>query len=1212
MTKLSDNLHTVEIIMICILFYSNSYAMMELLDKIDPKLDQRIKIGNDDTENEGIVKELVQQTIERLRTINCSAMPSQELKQELKANFDLAMKNYFAFRESDYARQWEKFRGVLIADLKTTFSDFCLDFTNKISAFLSEVGSDFRSQVQAAVNSQCLPPENLNKIISSVKAKVVQQYQGSAMVDLDQLTNRLDEEKKIFTAENDWRLKEIDSRYNAIFNDLLQKYEFLAEMRLPDDELDTASDRKLESTLEFCKKGVLVELNEKMQFDSPEIKAMFENKITVVVNERFSQKIIASKKLKENKFMEASEVVNNAVESFAKSMSAVFKEVSNDTELNNVRNAKINELKGSLTENIYDILPDRKDAKQMLDLAKQKMDKAFLDLQNQRDAQTQEFQKQWEAELNSICETLHQRFDLICQSDTLQEVEDLRAERDIIICELIRGIDWLNDDNKDLLESFRKAAIEQMETLSSPFFDVHSKKLQDSFDDQKYVMNECSNDYEAKLKELLKNELNDDIYVIAKTIGEATVARFEARIRNIVPIYPAATITLRKDLKNEISRIHNQFESEVKDRHLMINAVASQLITDVLNDYKQLLDAYSIASNFADEKMSQIHFNLKTRAQQNLQKDLRLAKYSGNITEQQRKLEELIDKAYNDTTVVMNSHRADWSQKLESCNQKASIMYKQMLISNMGRASNEDDLQKLHEEFKEKAIASWEDLFPVQYFSDKLLPERRKFAKQLDNEFATSISQMWQQSNLDIDRNTRNAVEKFVKEYEDKMNSTLAHLDYTSDEAILKKHEQLSKEAIQKLNNVEKPKTISKKVYDDLLSTRLENTLDCFRVQNSQKKETIQSDISNEITKFKDALRRDVLNLQVFPEKTSQLVEANKEQAKQLLNRYKIRAEFKQQLAVLTEEKLIDTFNDIKSEWDNIQPDPNQLQLAINFAVNEYNKEMENRISKTGQIFRSKAMKKHHAHSLKIVQKKFVESVKQTSEAQKQFEKAIAEVLKKFEDHNDLRAAEHSEAAIGIDLGTTFSCVAIYKGGKIEMIPDREHHSNTVPSYVFYESANKTVVGHSAKDQSVIHPQTTIFDSKRLIGRKFYDDQIQKDMTQWPFNVVPDPDVNRKEPKIKVFGETFHPEEVSGEILKHLKKNAEVYLDRAVKDVVITVPAYFNDAQKRATKNAAAFANINVLEIINEPTSAAIAYSLNYTDGKNKNILVFDLGGGTL
>lgn len=177
------------------------------------------------------------------------------------------------------------------------------------------------------------------------------------------------------------------------------------------------------------------------------------------------------------------------------------------------------------------------------------------------------------------------------------------------------------------------------------------------------------------------------------------------------------------------------------------------------------------------------------------------------------------------------------------------------------------------------------------------------------------------------------------------------------------------------------------------------------------------------------------------------------------------------------------------------------------------------------------------------------------------------------------------------------------------MIPDREHHSNTVPSYVFYENATKTVVGHSAKDQSLIHPHNVIFDSKRLIGRKFNDRQTQKDITQWPFKVVKDP--AREAPKIEVHEKTFHPEEVSGEILKHLKSNAELYLGREVKDVVITVPAYFNDAQKRSTKNAAIFANMNVLEIINEPTSAAIAYSLHYTDGKNKNILVFDLGGGT-
>lgn len=422
------------------------------------------------------------------------------------------------------------------------------------------------------------------------------------------------------------------------------------------------------------------------------------------------------------------------------------------------------------------------------------------------------------------------------------------------------------------------------------------------------------------------------------------------------------------------------------------------------------------------------------------------------------------------------------------------------------------------------------------------------------------------------------------------------------------KHTQFSKEAEKELNNVKKPNNISKRTYDDLLANRLLNTLDCLKSQNIQKKDNIQNNISIELNYLKDAIVRDVFDLKALPG-ISELFLFYWGRAEICLCKWKIPENCKGELKSFAVENLNNIIKQIQVEWDNTQPDSNELQLLINRAVEEYNREMENRTTKTGQVFLNRAMEKHHADSLQIVKKKFEQNVKQTTVTREKFNKAIEEVLKKFEDHNNLRAAEHSEAAVGIDLGTTFSCVAIYKGGKIEMIPDREHHSNTVPSYVFYESNTKTVVGHSAKDQSVIHPQNTIFDSKRLIGRKFKDHQTQKDITQWPFKVVQDG--QRTQPKIEVHGKTFYPEEVSGEILKHLKNNAELHLGREVKDVVITVPAYFNEAQKLATKNAALFASINVLEIINEPTAAAIAYCLNYTDGKNKNILVFDLGGGT-
>ena len=197
---------------------------------------------------------------------------------------------------------------------------------------------------------------------------------------------------------------------------------------------------------------------------------------------------------------------------------------------------------------------------------------------------------------------------------------------------------------------------------------------------------------------------------------------------------------------------------------------------------------------------------------------------------------------------------------------------------------------------------------------------------------------------------------------------------------------------------------------------------------------------------------------------------------------------------------------------------------------------------------------------------------------------------------------------IGIDLGTTYSCVGVYRKGQVEIIPN-EQGNRITPSYVAWDDKER-MIGDAAKNQATINPERTIFDVKRMIGRKFDDPSVQKDKKMWPFHLL-----DRKgKPVIRVQtnnGEKeFSPEEISAMVLSKMKQIAESYLGEEVKNAVITVPAYFNDAQRQATKDAGTIAGLAVQRIINEPTAAAIAYGLDKKDGE-KNILVFDLGGGT-
>jgi len=198
---------------------------------------------------------------------------------------------------------------------------------------------------------------------------------------------------------------------------------------------------------------------------------------------------------------------------------------------------------------------------------------------------------------------------------------------------------------------------------------------------------------------------------------------------------------------------------------------------------------------------------------------------------------------------------------------------------------------------------------------------------------------------------------------------------------------------------------------------------------------------------------------------------------------------------------------------------------------------------------------------------------------------------------------------IGIDLGTTYSCVGVFKHGKVEIIANDQGNRIT-PSYVAWTAEGERLIGDSAKNQATINPENTVFDVKRLIGRKFSDKSVQADKKLVPYKIISKDDKPYVEIVLDGKPRAFAPEEISAMILVKMKEIAEAYLGHTVGHAVVTVPAYFNDAQRQATKDAGTISGMSVQRIINEPTAAAIAYGLDKKGGE-KNILVFDLGGGT-
>lgn len=199
--------------------------------------------------------------------------------------------------------------------------------------------------------------------------------------------------------------------------------------------------------------------------------------------------------------------------------------------------------------------------------------------------------------------------------------------------------------------------------------------------------------------------------------------------------------------------------------------------------------------------------------------------------------------------------------------------------------------------------------------------------------------------------------------------------------------------------------------------------------------------------------------------------------------------------------------------------------------------------------------------------------------------------------------------AVGIDLGTTYSCVGVWQNDRVEIIAN-DQGNRTTPSFVAFTDSER-LIGDAAKNQVAMNPTNTVFDAKRLIGRRFADAEVQSDMKHFSFTVVDKDTKPLIQVEYKGETKTFTPEEISSMVLLKMKETAEAYLGSKVNDAVVTVPAYFNDSQRQATKDAGSISGLNVLRIINEPTAAAIAYGLDKKTEGEKNVLIFDLGGGT-
>lgn len=290
----------------------------------------------------------------------------------------------------------------------------------------------------------------------------------------------------------------------------------------------------------------------------------------------------------------------------------------------------------------------------------------------------------------------------------------------------------------------------------------------------------------------------------------------------------------------------------------------------------------------------------------------------------------------------------------------------------------------------------------------------------------------------------------------------------------------------------------------------------------------------------------------------------------------------------------------------------NSKDAAVKNALRFYTEEMA-KLAESQRRMKPAFLQKAHKQLKQASLNKLTEGGRQVDPQDIQkLASDMETMLKEFEKENDASFNDLRNPAIGIDLGTTYSCVGVFNNGGVEIIPNREQNSRLTPSFITYLPDGTEAYGNVAKQHSIPHPTRTIFDAKRMVGRKWDDPKFQKYITDktWPFTVVNEGGI----PKIKIDWKKRVPQEVSAKLLAQLCRHAEMYLQKpsgSITNVVITIPAYFTDAQRNATLEAGKSAGLNVLTILTEPIAAAIAHKFQRRETETRTALIYDLGGGT-
>ncbi|OXA61075.1 uncharacterized protein LOC110842700 [Folsomia candida] len=1150
-------------------------------------------------------------------------IPSNEFKQYCDKFGREALSEFMVEGNKTKNQEFlQRYRSTLMSDLKTLFGEiFGINEASK-NAILNQILEISVTQyktILADKTGQTLLEQDLEHILESeVKnflLKVRQDcggrdaaFQSEAETKIKEL---MDKENTEIRGQNSTKFKEIERFCQISLQNCTQEYNSLMNLALGND-LKNVTQEKLSQTHKTCESMVLPKFMRPLEKESEIIRGHFHHQFNSGINQILGQYAEKFGSARNEASSAASNIYNESFTAYTRALTALAESGASESDLKTEHRFKVLEACHKLNQ--INIICSPEEAREFENNMREETTQFYDELIASIHKEKERFQSLLDQAVQNGVEAYDREIKSVVHSTADEPLSDAEfiTKHEKILAKILSKVsvsDWIPAENRPTVENRIKQGVQNSyrDAQASNNCNLEQAELTASEKSKTFLAK-----YDERMHALVsrvappvkQSELTNTHNKLEQEIGTMAKKMFAHFPKSIVDRIWGK---LQLDMNNRFEDYKEKLDLKIEQNQTKM----SQLVSDHVEMYQSEVDnLITTSKNITDSDLTRFHERSKSMSIRQLGYVLRL---SENFDQEQvqkeldEKIEQLFSKIRKDTSELLKNIDA----QISDLHKTAKAKYQKKIEERQIDAQSEEDLKKIHEAVLSTVLDEFERSFIEIGDMQRFRQEKVALQSELQDLYRKVVNDFLETSDQH-DKKIRQEINKLVENYRTQVQSGLDPFYCVLDSKLQALHDQALADVLKQCQqSVKIPPNSNQKTYDDLLGQKIHEAFKLFESENIAKNESLRDDIKDRVEQLSKELVTELSTMNNMDEDTLRKMTKKYIQlcVESVTNEFSIDDDAS--VSAFCVGQMTDACTNAFDAWKQIEVPEADVDYHLRKARDTYTDEMDKSISsRTGKFLHTKDLHKMHVKVSNLVRGLFEKSIRQTPKIQQRFNDMLHDLYRKYDGDNTLRASEIAEPAIGIDLGTTYSCTAIYDKGTIIMIPDHNTHKNVTPSYVLFESPTQLVVGESAKDQANIYPDASIFDAKRLIGRKFTDEVTQKDIKTWPFKVVRD-SAEKNRPKIQVLGQTYYPEEISAKILKKLKDDAEKYLGRKVENAVITVPAYFNDAQKTATKNAGNLAGLKVMGILNEPTSAAIAYSLNYTDDKERNILVYDLGGGT-